>query len=93
MNTLLHDLRYALRSLLRQPLFTFAAVATLALGIGANTAVFSVIDAVLLRPLPFPHPEQLAVVLLHTKDYGWFEDVEVCAGSGLPDKRSRSFFA
>lgn len=52
MSTLVHDLRFALRVLLRKPLFTALAVATLALGIGLNTAVFSAVDALLLRPLP-----------------------------------------
>jgi hypothetical protein len=53
------DLRYALRRAMRQPAFTFAAIATIALGVGASSAVFSVVDRILFRPLPFPHEEQL----------------------------------
>ncbi len=54
--------RHVLRRLARSPLFTFIAVLTVAVGIGANTAIFSVIEGVLLKPLPYPHPEQLIEV-------------------------------
>ncbi|MGI8431161.1 MAG: ABC transporter permease, partial [Chthoniobacterales bacterium] len=58
----MNDLRYALRQLLKSPAFTLVAIATLALGIGANSAIFSVIDAVLLRSLPFPNADRLAMI-------------------------------
>ncbi len=62
MTTLLRDIHQSLRALVRQPLFTLMAVASLALGIGVSTVIFSVVYGLLLRPLPYPHPDQLVHV-------------------------------
>src|SRR5437016_1114561 len=62
METLFKDLRYGIRSLLKQPAFTLVAVITLALGIGGNSAMFSVVNAVLLRPLQYPESDRIVVL-------------------------------
>ncbi|HEX2095285.1 MAG TPA: ABC transporter permease [Longimicrobiaceae bacterium] len=91
MDTLFHDLRYALRTLLKSPGFTVVAVLTLALGIGANTAIFSVLNGVLLKPLAYHDPDRLVMVWEHDRISGTEREA-----ASIPDyydfrARSRSF--
>lgn len=88
---LLRDARFAARMLRANPLFTAVAVATLALGIGANTAMFSVIDAVLLRPLPYPEPDRLVVFKGLDTASGQLSSVTTPANFADWSARARSF--
>ena len=101
MSGIAQDFRYALRVLAKQPVFTLIAVLTLALGIGANTAIFSIINSVLLRPLPYPNADQI-MVLNETSGPGqdfsvalpdyfdWQKDNSVFAHLAVTHKESRN---
>jgi putative ABC transport system permease protein len=71
----LRDARYAIRSLARNPVLACTAILTLALGIGASTAIFSALNAVVLRPLPFPQPDRLVMVWEENREKAWYQQV------------------
>ena len=88
MTTLFQDVRYGLRVLWKSPGFTIVAVLSLALGVGANTAIFSIVNAVLLRSLPFPHPERLVKIVANNRGVG-AQDIGFSVPE-LDDLRSRA---
>jgi predicted permease len=87
---ILQDVRYALRLLRKSPGFTIVAVLTLALGIGANTAIFSIVNGVLLAPLPFPHPQELTILFERTAN---IEKSSISYPNFLDWQRTNSTFA
>ena len=91
MNTLLQDLRYGVRILLKQPGFTLVAVVTLALGIGANTAIFSLVNSILLRPLPFREPDRLVRMIQASPKLGLSSWGVSQADFGAYREQNRSF--
>ncbi len=92
MNTTWQDLRYALRMLARTPGFTVVAVLTLALGIGANTAIFTVVNALLLKPLPYANPERLVMVWQDFRARGGPADEWASPGNYVDWSREKSLF-
>ena len=93
MTTILADLRYGARAMVRNPVFSAIAVLTLALGIGANAAIFSVVRTVLLRPLPFPEPDRLVQVWEARLDRGWNQSSFTHANFWDVQDMNRSFSA
>ncbi|MFY9555605.1 MAG: ABC transporter permease [Blastocatellia bacterium] len=89
MENLFQDVRYGFRMLLKRPGFTTIAVVTLALGIGANTAIFSVVNAVLLRPLPYADPDRLVLFYGTNRQMGFSGQWAVC-DPDYPDWKSQS---
>src|SRR5262245_16239513 len=92
MDRLLQDLRYALRNFWKTPGFTLTAIAALAIGIGANTAIFTVVNGVLLSPLPYPQSQDLVTVWDSAPQRGW-DRVTVSPGNFLDRRKEARSFA
>jgi hypothetical protein len=90
MTTIIHDLKYGLRMLARNAGFTAVAIITLALGIGSTTAIFSVVNGVLLRPLPYPNPSRLAILYENSPK---FEEMSVSYPNFLDWQRQQRSFS
>ena len=91
MQKVIVDLRYAFRTLRKSPLFAGVAILTLALGVGANTAIFTLVNAVLLRPLPFPDPDRLVFVWEETAMFGLKDSVVAMGNYTEWRAQSRAF--
>jgi putative ABC transport system permease protein len=90
METFMHDIRFGIRMLAKKPMFSIIAVITLALGIGANTAIFSVVNGVLLRPLPFKEPDRL--MMIRETKLPQFPEFSVAPGNFLDWRKQNTVF-
>ena len=92
MNTLLKDVRYSFRTLLKRPAFAVIVIATLALSIGANTAIFSVVNGVLLQPLPYPNSDRL-LALRDSNNQTKQPDSQVAPGNFIEWQKQTKVFS